>query len=538
MLLSLTACSKASTEETKKKKKTKKTTTEETTEISETPTEDTTSDTEPSETTTTAPANVFVVDDSLEMTGLNFPMQYWDYTPAFSASDEDTNCLFLSVDQLYFEDGSPYTALGTALDRDLKPLADATVKKFQDDSEAFLKEAKAGNVPDGKNYSFKTAIFRSDSQIFSCVVTDMADMEEGKFLSFSYRTQDGSSISFDDVVLDRSALSSYFETVFAQPGADSDYLSWVSEMESQIVDGTIPFALTYDGIIFLDTSYSIINYYPYKLSVIGHEDIFNMEYFGKTPKYYTIYDDPNHNIAWDVNGDGQMDTIVCESEYSTGTGKYGEDEVILKIDYNGYKIDSRSEGIDIFSYGIMYSMIMKTDSGFYLYCRMNSIDSFEDTYVFKIDGDKLTYVGVFMDFMSSRGLINPEAFGMYDIMDTIGSQFFTSEFSVIGNNGMPNCKADLWWTDAEPMMTKIDIPCARVSETDLTKVEDVTIPAGSFVRPYLYDVQTKRLIVAVISEDPSAEFMAEVDFSTDADYNMLINGKNVEDIFYGVMFWG
>ena len=110
MVLSLAGCSKSSEETKKKTKKSKKTTTE-TTEETAFPTEDPTAETptdstETSESETSAPENVFVLDNSLETLGLNYPIEYWDFTSAFSPTDEETDCIFLGIDQLFFEDGS------------------------------------------------------------------------------------------------------------------------------------------------------------------------------------------------------------------------------------------------------------------------------------------------------------------------------------------------------------------------------------------------------------------------------------------------
>ena len=544
--MSLVSCSKA--EETKKKKKKTKKTTVETEETEETdiPTDETTdtsatedtSDTEPSESETTPPENIFVMDDSLSMLDLSYPYELWRYTAAFDKESEQTNSLFLAVDQLYFEPGSPYTQLESALERDLADSSGATIAQYKEDSQKFLSDAKSGGAPAGKNYEFRTALFRSDTQIFSFAITSSVDMEEGEFRAYNYRTEDGSTITLDDVVLDRAALSGYVEQLLNMPGAGNDYKTWLSDVENSILDGSFVFTMTYDAINILITNYGMINYDVIKIPVYGHEDIFNMEYFGKTPQYYTIFDDINHEILWDVNSDGQMDTIKVSSEYSEGTSDYGSDEVILNVDYNGYKIDSKTLGLDIFAYDVLYSMVMKTDSGFYLYCRMNSIDSFEDTYVFKIDKDTLSYVGYFGDFMCARGLIDPQNFEMRDICDTLGSCFYSNVFSVIGNNGMPEFLYDLWVSDADPITTKIDISCAKVDENNYTKVEDTTIPAGSFVRPYLYDVQTRRLIVMVVNEDPAKEFYAELDFEKDDNFNFTVNGKDIYDVFYSIMFWG
>ncbi|MBR3032662.1 MAG: hypothetical protein IKH92_06555, partial [Clostridiales bacterium] len=280
------------------------------------------------------------------------------------------------------------------------------------------------------------------------------------------------------------------------------------------------------------------NYDVYKIPVIGYEDIFNMEYFGKTPAYYTIFDDANNEIIWDVNLDGDMDSIKSEVIYSEGTSEYGGDEFILEVNYNGNKFNSKTAGIDITGHSMLPSMVMKTDSGFYYYARMLSIDSFEDTYVFKIEKNELSYIGMFGDFMCSRTFIDPDDFEMRDICDTLGTKFYTNAFSVIGNNGMPMFKYDLWTSDSTPVTAKIDIPCAKVNEIDYTKVEDTTIKAGSFVRPYLYNMQTRRLIVAVENGNPNETFYAEINFAKDQDYNITVDGKSLEDVFYSIIFWG
>ena len=542
MVLSLAGCSKSSEETKKKTKKSKKTTTE-TTEETAFPTEDPTAETptdstETSESETSAPENVFVLDNSLETLGLNYPIEYWDFTSAFSPADEETDCIFLGIDQLFFEDGSPYDKLQTAIMNDLSESMNATSEKYKTTADAFLQDAKAGKPVESNEVEFRTALFRSDSQVFSFAVTSSADLKENEFRAYNYRSSDGSRITLDDVVLDRSALAGYVDKLFNLPGADSEYKSWLTEIENSINDGSFVFTMSYDSINFLRTAYGTINYDVYKIPVIGHEDIFNMEYFGKTPTYYTIFDDANSEIIWDVNLDGDMDSIKSEVIYSEGTSEYGGDEFILEVNYNGNKFNSKTAGIDITGHSMLPSMVMKTDSGFYYYARMLSIDSFEDTYVFKIENSELAYVGKFEDFMCSRTFIDPDDFEMRDICDTLGTKFYTNAFSVIGNNGMPMFKYDLWTSDSTPVTAKIDIPCAKVNEIDYTKVEDTTIKAGSFVRPYLYDMQTRRLIVAVENGNPNETFYAEINFAKDQDYNITVDGKSLEDVFYSIIFWG
>ena len=58
------------------------------------------------------------------------------------------------------------------------------------------------------------------------------------------------------------------------------------------------------------------------------------------------------------------------------------------------------------------------------------------------------------------------------------------------------------------------------------------------MRPYLYNPLTQSLIVEVLNEDLDENIWVELDFKKDEDWNITVDGQNVEDMFYSIMFWG
>ena len=181
---------------------------------------------------------------------------------------------------------------------------------------------------------------------------------------------------------------------------------------------------------------------------------------------------------------------------------------------------------------------MKSDDGNYLYVRMTAPDSFMDTYVFKIENNKLTYIDIFYDFFRTGGLIDPSCFGIADIFDTLGSGVFYNEVSILSNGGMPDTLYNYWNSTQKGVTCKKDISGTIVDQNTLDRQGATTISAGSYVRPYLYNPLTQSLIVEVLNEDLDENIWVELDFKKDEDWNITVDGQNVEDMFYSIMFWG
>lgn len=539
MVLSLAACTSnsKSTKKTKKTKKTKRTTveTDETEDPTETPSESETPTETETETEPTTLPNVLTFDESLDYLGLSTPYEDWGFYAVFDENQGETYTYGLITDRLTFPDAS-YSALQQAVDEDIAARRDAEIEYFYEEGDQFLNDHAAGKTVSTTINKFKTPIFRSDSQIFSFALTDARDLEAGEFLGYNYLSQSGQRLTQDDVILDREGLAQYFSELFSSPDDDEDYSAWVQKEVADILDGKLQFTMSYDAINVIREGYSFdYDYVAYKIPIIGNEQLFNLEYFGSTPNMYSIRSDINDTITWDVDGDGVLDEIAASSVYDDSQGP---EAVTLTIRYNNYTFDSNAEGVDIISYGLHELLFMKLDDGNYLYVRMTAPDSFIDTYIFKIEDNKLTYVDMFYDFLRTDGLIDPNCFGVAAFMDTLGSGVFYNEASVVNNNGKPDYLYDYWNSIEDAVTCKKDIKGTVIDMDTLDRLEETTIPAGTCVRAYVYNPMTQSLIVETLTDDLDADQWVEINFQKDEDWNITVDGKNVEDMFYSIMFWG
>lgn len=539
MALSLAACTSKSKSTKKTSKKTKRTSktveTDETEDPTETPSESETPTETETETEPTTLPNVLTFDESLDYLGLSTPLEDWGFYSVFDKNEGETYTYGLIADRLELPDDS-HAVLQQAIDEDIAAIRDAEIDLFYTEGEQFLNDGAAGKTVSTNIREFRTPIFRSDTQIFSFALTDSKDLAEGEFLGYNYLSENGQRLTQDDVVLDREGLAQYFSELFSSPDDDDDYRAWVQQKMDDILNGKLQFTMSYDAINVLGEGYNFdFEYYAYKIPVIGHEELFNLEYFGSTPNIYSIRGDFDDKLVWDVDGDGVLDEIVAEGGYDGGAGP---DSFSLTVRYNNYTFDSIAENVDIVSYGVDELLFMKSDDGNYLYVRMTAPDSFMDTYVFKIENNKLTYVDIFYDFFRTGGLIDPSCFGIADIFDTLGSGVFYNEVSILSNGGMPDTLYNYWNSTQKGVTCKKDISGTIVDQNTLDRQGATTISAGSYVRPYLYNPLTQSLIVEVLNEDLDENIWVELDFKKDEDWNITVDGQNVEDMFYSIMFWG
>ena len=540
MSLSLVACTGKGkdTKKTKKTKRTKKTQveTDETEEPTETPSEsETPTETETETDPTTIPA-VLTFDESLDYIGLDTPSEDWGFYAVFDKEDEQTCTFGLIADGLQISN-SQHQALQAAIDADISYERDAEIDAFYADGETFLNNGQAGKKVETEIREFRTPIFRSDTKIFSFALTESSKLPEGEFWTYNYITETGERLFQDDVILDRDGFAAYFEEIFRDPEAGSDYQTWLSDQIARIHDGSLEFTMSYDAVNVLVPAYHFdYNYSAYKIPVIGHEELFNLEYFGQTPKIYSIRDDIHNQIIWDMDGDGQLDELQAYSVYDD---TQGPEAVTLYIRYNDYLFDSSVENVDIISYGVDDVIYMNSNDGDYVYVRMTAPDSFIDTYVFKIENGKLTYIDMFYDFLRTDGMINPDCFGVADVFDTLGSYVYYNEATILSNNGMPDIWYNFWNCNGRAVTCKKDITGTVVSKSDLIpSANRISMTAGSSMRPYLYSPNERTLIVELLTPNMDNNFWVDVGFDKDEDWNITVGGQDIYDLFYDVMFWG
>ena len=531
MLLSLAACAKKE-ETTKKKKKAKKTTEEtEDTEETDEPTEDTsetTEETTTSETTTVTTSDTTAVtpspNDQITYLGLNYPQQDNDWGAVLG--ETDLGFVHFKCDDLYLLEVAPGVSpkLQDAIDDVILDHQDFNQDAYEADRETLF-TLKGNDEAEGYHhtYRFATELFREDTQVFSFAITESYDFEEGEYETYNFHSNDGSPISQDEVIVDRNAFIEYMKETLKPLENDE----WVNNMAALADQGALPFTMTYDGINLLYPGSYPYTFSYVKIPVSGAEKIFNMDYFKRTPEYFTLFSDRvgDESIIWDFDGDGKEDVVEATSEFDdTQAG------CVVHLKYNGNEYKTTDEGIVINDYALMDFCIMHTDNGDYLYATMTGVDSAYDTAVFKMENGTFKHI-VTYEFLrfTFKGFINPECFEMITSQLVLGIEDFYNQFSAMGSNGMVEYQYGYFSAYGIPYITRADITGEKLDDDLNTIDNNCTIPSGSAIQTAFYCPDDSSLILNVITENAADQYYVLVEYSMPEDMPK-INGEALCDI--------
>ena len=293
ILLGCVACTSEETTKKKKKKTSKKTSETEDTETEPTdePTDPVVTDTTPSSTDDTSSTGSNpdpsasheweISDDGEYLTLLRetFCYQYGEMDP-----NED-NPMWKDIAKFVRTSCDKYTIVNgpQQITSDFEYLYETIVdnisSEYDERISAFLEAKENGEALPFYNYRFETTVYRADDQMLSFSIRGLIDSSQADEIDdleliINLDPQLSESLTIEDIITDEDALMAYIEEYF-----DALYLPEVAEYAEDLWDeGDEFFGVTYDGIIIQG----------HKLPVYGHEECFNMYYFGKTPSDYIL----------------------------------------------------------------------------------------------------------------------------------------------------------------------------------------------------------------------------------------------------------
>ncbi len=291
----------------------------------------------------------------------------FNYDETWKATDYPSTTI--SCDSFSFE-GAEYADL----EEKVNGILLSNRQKMEEEYSQYKEKLKSRDMKFDEYNSFdasqKLCLFRADSEILSFYERRTYYYPDGDYSSvyeedaYSFYSDSLEPVRLDDVVTDRGALAELIKKYLQD---NPDMILGLIEPEwvgSQITDGTIPFAIGYDGIyLFPDP----INCGEIKVSAFAHPELFHMEFFEHTPKHFSLFDyekneqsnnfiaynefNIDEGIYWDFNGDGVVDvlrSIVTDSDSKLVLGDHGV---------------SFGNGLDIY----LQMVFVETDAGQFVY---------------------------------------------------------------------------------------------------------------------------------------------------------------------------
>ena len=457
MVLALAGCSKE--EETTKKKKSKKTTkTEDTEDPDDTdPSESTdetdpTDDTDPTDTSETADSSTSGTTSSGDPFNMDLPALTHDlqlltfkndpvehYYGELGANDEIYQAMY-SLDVYSVEDAG-FTALNDYLDQ-VNSGYESRLAGLYESSLDTLSDLVADADPDAYwgetlyNYSLYK-IYRTDSKVSSFYTVDYASSSdaEGSIVYHNLDSKTAEVITFDDVVFDRSAFAEVLNE-YILPSDPDDYSERIEERNSTLTSliemvksgSDISFLMTQNTIILFQEGPSAgeVMTYSFSIPVLHLGGCVDLSYFTSTPAYYCLTADDNDEIYWDFDEDGSLDIV-------TVTGLMDGYDFDLEISYNGNISPSGDFNFDFEeAYGVCWTTMVHTDSGYYLYVELMVEDPVNPTLIYHLENGVFEYVDYTNEIAWTP--YNPVNMRILKRSDLIGTGSYSVECTLIGTN--------------------------------------------------------------------------------------------------------
>lgn len=381
----------------------------------------------------------------------------------------------------------------------------------------------AGEALYNSNCNYKIDRFRMDSQVVSFAVYDYSETT-----SYTYDAQTKTQLMLSDLFHTDKDFFKVIEERISAAGLGEENVKAVMD---QLRSKSPVFGITYDGILLPDPR-GLYRADWFKISIIGMEDQVNMAYFGSTPEFYTLYFDVNKTLEWDITGDGKIDTVKVDFAVESEDLMRGK----LCVDINGksFEFDKLSDEVSI---GTNYkrAFVMRSDDGFYLYCTCGVIEGYEDTYAFKIEDGKLSYVEYIDLFFTETTYADPNNFPMFYHSGVITFHNNEADFSILGCQGVPSTRTDFFHTYELGLITKSVLYAYTVDE-HLNSVEGFDLPAETSLALVAYNPEKHTVILQTMSPTSDTEghemYLLQVVFNDDG--TTIVGGCNLEDAFYGI----
>lgn len=413
-----------------------------------------------------------------------------------------------------------YSSLNEALDQIFVPVIQEFDQNFSDDLTTIqTNDQFAGQY---SYYDFDVVLYQANTR-FLCFTARKgvhslgSQQYEYTTVGYNFSTQSGELICLKDVIKDNGLFFEYTSQVVPLDLYEITRDEFIDRVNSE----SIPYILSYDGI------YLIFENYLFKVSAMGHEDVFNMEFFGKTPEYYAIESSRDHTVLWDIDGDQELDilSIDFDSESMASVVNIQDTQTVLSpAEFNCY---------DYYGFEIEKWYLVYTDTGFYIVACSDGGSGgieFDSLHSFKVNADNTVTLIESKRASEYPLIVDPTSFVITDFSNLGGACDFSNDYTLIGTNGIFQCD-DYFTRTRSVMQTKTDI----IAYMDGSN-EELTIPSGTnftfvgFDSNYMY---MKTIDIHGCYSDET--YKLTIDRS---EYSTLIAGGDPTELFKNCEYGG
>ena len=383
-------------------------------------------------------------------------------------------------------------------------------------------------------------IVRADDKVLSAVTENYwysggAHGMSG-YSAVNFDVQSGRVLAVEDVISNTAALPNALATEMIEQYPHlattvqdmwsmslEDYLaSYLTPEEADDITPEFTWTLGYEEITFYFGAYEIGSYADGNQVVVltynEYPELFNKEYFTGVTQDYVVQILPfwyGEEGFTDINGDGVMDMIIIDGNYSSEYEMFTS--LTVTVNGNTYSHDAY--------YYELTSYLVKANGNTYVYVERLGDSDFRTVSVFKITESSVEYVGDadggIIDFNNSADFGFEKRFDMLSTFNGVARCF-------VGDDGMPVEKGGSYEITGEVIITStVEITAELVDENGNLLGESKTFPAGT---EFTFDTTDGMTYVDMnTSEGPMCRLY------TSNEWPPTVNGMDAQNSF--VMLW-
>lgn len=428
----------------------------------------------------------------------------------------------LSYDELKIDE-KKYPELAHEIDEILEPLYEKTKAEFIRIQADPKQPSDSGDDEDRycDEYGMSVHVLRNDTSFFVFEIS-ATWRDENWYSSYSINVAKNAVLSFEDIVTDEIAFRNVCLNAGCEPQEFLEIKNRAGEMLFPDYDGVY---ITKD--LFFNEAIKI----PY----FGNEDMFNSACFSDLPENYLfqrdIEKDPSWTILWDIDGDGMTENIRYDYEETKDYNKCSLNQFVIgdtKTTIDSSRFEDDGVPIQVF--------FLHVGGNDFLGIIFIEVDMYSSTEIYALHKDKtVEFVECIPDLSIGvyAGCIDPTGFTASKLIPFVGQNNGTgyAAFDESGHFAFRDkvLELDTTWI----MYPKNEMTVTRVDPDTRESVGEYNLKTTNQIVFVETDGETYT-IMRTLADEQSDSVYFRMKLTKEGEYEFLMEGKNVDDLFRNV----
>lgn len=386
-------------------------------------------------------------------------------------------------------------------------------------------------------------VTRSDEVLFSFFETDYIDWggvhPSTVYKGFNFDSESGKVLHISDLIPDREAFIEAVDKKLHEDYPDIDDALIIDDLKTTLGDMydekdglQVQFHMTHTTLDIIFSAYDL-TFYAYgpqfiSLTYADYADILNEKYTKTSRNYAAAVTYYTPVILDTADGGTRTLTVSCERPVDPSDDEYNSMDLAISLDGKEY-----DERID-YAYDVR-SYILEKDNKAYLYVSSLLDSDWRFTNVYDLNGETAKKIEEELDYsFYELTPVDTDNFVMKSRSNLLSTYGLFRNYT-LGSDGLPVPMTDFWWIDSDLRFTlksDLTLPVMNTLSTDGSfDGKEETFSKDTFLFPVRTDGEKW-----VDARTTNGSYVRiNVDKS---DWPQIVDGRDIEELFDGIVFAG